>query len=87
MRSVRVTIVAAEKESVSYVLRVSVALVIQHVKRMRCIVIFGLSLCMTFLHYLINGTIFRKVLLNIKHVFSFSPQLTPETFFILRRIQ
>jgi hypothetical protein len=37
-----------------------------------------------FPHYLIYGTIFKK-LLNIKHVFSFSLQCLPESFLILRR--
>jgi hypothetical protein len=40
-----------------------------------------------FRHYLINGTIFGKTLLNIKCVFWFSLHLPSETFFILRRIQ
>ena len=38
-----------------------------------------------FPHYLINGTMFLKKLLNIKCVFWFSLQLLPETFLILRR--
>ena len=38
-------------------------------------------------HYLINGTIFGKMLLSTKCVFWFSLQLLPETFLILRRIQ
>ena len=37
-----------------------------------------------FPHYLINGTIFRKKLLNIKCVFWFPLQLFSETFLILR---
>ena len=40
-----------------------------------------------FPHYLINGTIFGKKLLNIKCVFWFSLQILSETFLILRRIQ
>jgi hypothetical protein len=40
-----------------------------------------------FPHYLINGTIFGKKLLNIKCAFWFSLQLLSETFLILRRIQ
>ena len=40
-----------------------------------------------FPHYLINGTIFEKELLNTKCVFWFSLQLLSETFHILRRIQ
>ena len=38
-------------------------------------------------HYLINGTIFGKQLLNTKCVFWFSVQLLSATFLILRRIQ
>jgi hypothetical protein len=52
------------------------------------IVICGLSGCTVFFpHYLINGTIFGKRLLNIKCVFWFYLQLLSETFIILRRIQ
>jgi hypothetical protein len=40
-----------------------------------------------FPHYLTNGTIFGKKLLDIKCVFCFSLQLLSETFRILRRIQ
>jgi hypothetical protein len=40
-----------------------------------------------FQHYLINGTIFEKQLLNIKSVLWSSPQVLSETFFILRKIQ
>jgi len=35
----------------------------------------------------INGTVFGKVLLNIKCLFWFSSKLLSETFIILRRIQ
>ena len=38
-------------------------------------------------HYLINGTIFNKRLLNIECVFRFSLQLLSETFLILRIIE
>jgi hypothetical protein len=43
-------------------------------------------------HYLINGTrsvyyIFRENSLDIKCIFQISPQLLPQTFFILRKIQ
>jgi hypothetical protein len=52
------------------------------------IVTCGLSGCTIFFtHYLINCTIFGKMLLNIKCVFWFSLQLLSETFLILRRIQ
>jgi hypothetical protein len=40
-----------------------------------------------FAHYLINGTIFNRKLLNIKCLFWFSLQLLSETFLILRRIE
>jgi hypothetical protein len=40
-----------------------------------------------FQHYLTNGKIFGKRLLNIKRVFWFSLQLLSETFFIQRRIE
>ena len=40
-----------------------------------------------FTHYLTNGAIFGKKLLNIKCVFWFCLQLLSETFLILRRIQ
>jgi hypothetical protein len=40
-----------------------------------------------FPHYLINGTIFEKKLLNTKCVFWFSVQRLFETFFIPRRIE
>ena len=40
-----------------------------------------------FPHYLINGTIFEKQLLNTKCVFWFSLQILSEIFFILRRTE
>jgi hypothetical protein len=59
---VRVTIVAVEKAiSITYSECVSVALVIQHAKRMRRIILSSVA-CLAvpyfFPHYLINGTIF-----------------------------
>jgi hypothetical protein len=39
-----------------------------------------------FPHYLINGTIFEKRLLNTNYVFLYSLQLLSETFVILKRI-
>jgi hypothetical protein len=52
------------------------------------IVICGLSgFANFFSHYLINGTIFGKKLLNIKCVYRFSLQLFSETFLILGIIQ
>jgi hypothetical protein len=41
----------------------------------------------SFPHYLTNGTIFEKKLLNTKCVFCFSVQLLSETFLILRRTE
>ena len=38
-------------------------------------------------HYLINGAIFEKEILNIKYVYRFSLQLSSETFLILWRIR
>jgi hypothetical protein len=61
---VRITIVAVEKQEVLHILsvRVSVSLVIQHVKHMRRIVLSPV-LCVTlpyFHTYLISGTIFGR---------------------------
>jgi hypothetical protein len=84
VRRVRVTVIAQKKAiSITYFECVSAALVIQHAKRMRLIIICVLSGSPMFSsHYLTNGTIFGKTLLNIKCVFSFSLQLLSETFLI-----
>jgi hypothetical protein len=67
---------------------VSVALVIQRAKAHAPYCHLWLAwLCHIFPHYLINGTIFGKMLLNIKCVFWFSVQLLSETFLTLRNIQ
>jgi hypothetical protein len=51
LRRVRVTIVVVEKPYVLRILSVSVTLVTQHAKRMRCIVLLsGLSDCTSFSH-------------------------------------
>jgi len=55
--------------------------------RMRPIVIYGVWLFHIFPHYLINGTIFGKKVLNMKSVFWFSLQLLFEKFLILRTIK
>jgi hypothetical protein len=74
--------------TITYSECVFLAIVIQHPKRMRHIFICDLSrLYNIFPHYLINGTIFEKQLLNLKCVFWFPLQLFSETFLILRRIQ
>jgi len=44
-------------------------------------------LCHIFPHYVINGTIIEKKLLNIKCVFWFSLQILSETFFTLTRTE
>jgi hypothetical protein len=44
-------------------------------------------LCHIFLHYFIKGTIFEKMVLNMKCAFWFSLQVLPEKFLIPRRIQ
>jgi hypothetical protein len=53
-----------------------------------CDIICG-SPCLHYIfrHYLINGAIFEKKLLNIKCAFIFSLQLLSKTFLILRRIK
>jgi len=64
----------------------SVTLDIHNEMRIRHIVVCGLSwFYNTFTHYLINGKIFGKRLLNIQIVFWISLQLVYETFHILRR--
>jgi hypothetical protein len=71
---------------------VSVALVIQHVRRMRRIILLSVS-CLAlpvFPHYFTNGTIFggggAGGVLNIKRVFLFYLQLLSETLLVLGRI-
>jgi len=70
---------------------VSVTLSVEHANRKRLITrilqyVTYLSLPY-FSRNLINGTNFGKMLFDIKSVFWFSPQLLPEIFIILRRIQ
>jgi hypothetical protein len=63
------------------------ALGFQHAMRMRHIITSGLSVRLynIFAHYLINGTILEKRLLNIKCVFRFPVEKFSEAFLILRR--
>jgi hypothetical protein len=65
----------------------SVALAIQHAKRMRRIILSSVVYLALqyFSHYLINGTIFgkKRVKMNTKRVFRFSLKYLPEAFFIL----
>jgi hypothetical protein len=62
-----------------------VVLLIQHETRIRHIVCSPSCLHHIFRHYLPNGTIFGKKLLNIKRVLWFSLQLVFETFLSLRK--
>jgi hypothetical protein len=65
---------------------VTVELGIQHVMRVRHIVMWPVRLCNIYPHYLINGTIFfKKKLLTTICVFCFPLQLLSETFLILIR--
>jgi len=65
---------------------VFVALRSQHAMRMRHIVICSLHRSGIFFpHFLINGTIFRKIVTIHKSTFWFSLQLLSETFLIVRR--
>ena len=74
LRRVRVTTVAVGKQCLTYSECVSVTLVIHSAKRMRLFYCHPWSarLYHIFPHYLINGTIFGKRLLNIKCVLIFS---------------
>jgi hypothetical protein len=76
--------------SITYSECVFVALVIQHAKGThRAIGLLSSVACLVlpyFPHYLINGTIFGKTLLNIKCVLFVSTTL-PDTFIILRRTE
>ena len=61
----------------------------QHAKRMRRVILSSVA-CPALPYFsacLVNGTIFREKILNIKCVFLFSLHHLSETFLILRRIQ
>jgi hypothetical protein len=71
LRRVRVTIIAVEKAiSIAYSECMSIALVIQHAKRTRRIILLSVAWLALpyFSTYLINDTIFRKQSLIIKCV-------------------
>jgi hypothetical protein len=74
--------------SITYSKCVSVALLNQHARRMRDIILSPMA-CLAYLTFshVINGTILGKKLLIIKSVFRFSLHLLSETLLILRRIQ
>jgi hypothetical protein len=62
--------------------------VIQYAKHMRSTMLPSVAYRhYIFPHYLINGTIFGKHLLNIKYVLGFSQQTSSETVLVLRIIQ
>ena len=75
------------KYCITYSKCASVALGIQHAQCMHRFILSSVAcLAVSYLpHYHTKGTIFRKKLLNIKRVFSFSLQVSSETFLILRR--
>jgi len=67
----------------------SVALVNQHAKRMRRIILSRVA-CLAVPYFSTlshNATIFKKTLLKMKFVFRFSLQFLSEIFLTLRRIQ
>jgi len=84
------TIFAVEKQEVLHILEsVSVALVIQHAKRMRHIILSFVA-CTAVLHFSTsnkNDTNLGKCPLNMKCSLWFSVQILSETFLILMRIQ
>ena len=75
--------------SIVYSESVFVTLVIQDAKHMTVLhcLLWLVRLYHIFPHYLINGTTFRKTLLNIKHVFSPSLRHLSEELLVLRRNQ
>jgi hypothetical protein len=79
----------AKAISITYSQCVSVALVIQHAKRMRRIILSSVArLAVPYFSTLSHKRhdFRKKMLLNIKCVFWFSVQLLSETFLVLRRI-
>jgi hypothetical protein len=74
-----------EKQYVLHIVSLCVALGIQHAMRMYHIIICGPPrYTILFPHYLINGTIFEKVVEQKMYVF-ISATISSETFLILRR--
>jgi hypothetical protein len=70
--------------TITYSERVSVALVIQHAKRMRCIILSSVA-CLAVPHFSTLGLLhkrhdLRKILLNIKCVYCFIYKVSPKHF-------
>jgi len=90
LRRVRVTIFSVGKQEVLHILEsVPVALVIQHAKRTRRIILTFVA-CTSVLYFStsnIHDTNLGKCSLNTKCLFWFSVQLLSETFLILMRIR
>jgi hypothetical protein len=90
LRNVRLSIFVVESNKYCiFWVCLFVALVMQHINRMRRIILPSVTVCLCniFPHYLIKGTIFGKKLLNVKCLFWFSLQILYEMFIILRRNQ
>ena len=87
-RCVRVTLCRGQAINIKYSEYVSLALVAQHAKCMRLILSCGMCVSTIFFNIISYVTHSRKKkLLNIKYVFSFSMQHSPETYLIFRRIE
>ena len=71
--------------SATYSECVSVALLTQHAKRTRCIILSSVACLAVPCFSKLNGIIFGKALLNLNCVFLFSLLILSETFLILRR--
>jgi hypothetical protein len=89
LRSVRVTIVAVKK-AISIIYYECVSVFLPYLSSTQCACslychVRPLCLFIIFTFYLINGTIFGKIFLNIKLILIFLQNFA--NFFILRRIQ